>query len=291
MKPQVIGGITIEKHVEFEAPFIDPQDILLASTGNVFETHRHWLDPAYVDYAAQMLIFSFHSFVVKTRHHTILVDTCVGNHKERPLGHWHMRDGSYLEDLRKTHVAPEAVDYVMCTHLHADHVGWNTRLTDGRWVPTFPNAKYLFSEGDWNHFKDVKEGEPGYLSWQDSVLPIAEAGQAQLVKTDFALDDQVHLAPSPGHTPGHYCVHVKDGGAEAVLSGDLIHHPVQIARPDWSSSFCSDPDQSRKTRIKFVDDYADTGAVVLTAHFAGPTAGRIKGNGSACVWDDGSGSV
>jgi glyoxylase-like metal-dependent hydrolase (beta-lactamase superfamily II) len=289
MKQQHIGDITVDKHVELEAPFIDPDHALPTSTLDEFETHRRWLDPSYVDYAQMKLIFSFHSYVVKTPHHNILVDTCVGNHKPRPLEHWNMLDTAYLENLRKNHIAPEEIDYVMCTHLHGDHVGWNTKLEDGRWVPTFPNAKYLFSEGDWDHYKDLKVGEHGYVSWNDSVLPIVEAGLSELVKSDYQLDDQVHLLPSPGHTPGHYCVHLQDQGQQAILTGDLIHHPVQVARPDWSSAFCNDPDQSRKTRIKFVDDYADTDVTILTAHFAGPTAGKIRGNGDAAIWDDGSG--
>lgn len=282
MKPQTLGDVTVSKLVEFEAPFIEREYAIPESTRDVFDAHKDWLAPHFLDYENDLLIFSFHTFIVKTPHHTILVDTCVGNHKERHLEHWHMRDGPYLDDMRAMGVQPEAVDYVMCTHLHADHTGWNTRLENGRWVPTFPNAKYLFSKDDWNFFKDFKEGDHGYAGLQDSVMPIMEAGQAQLVDKDFQFDDTVHVEPTPGHTPGHYAIHLTSKGREGVLSGDLIHSPVQVNRPDWSSRFCNDPNHSRETRIKFVDQYADTDVMLFAAHFGGPTAGHIRAHGDAC---------
>ncbi len=282
MKPQTLGDVTVSKLVEFEAPFIERQYAIPDSTREVFDAQRDWLAPHFFDYDNDLLIFSFHTFILKTPHHTILVDTCVGNHKERPLEHWHMRDGPYLEDLRAAGVAPESVDYVMCTHLHADHTGWNTRLQDGRWVPTFPNAKYLFSKDDWNHVKDFKEGDHGYAALQDSVMPIMEAGQAQLVDKDFQFDDAVRVEPTPGHTPGHYAVHLSSKGREGVLSGDHIHCPVPINRPDWSSQFCNDPNRSRETRIKFVDQYTDTDVMLFAAHFGGPTADHIRAAGDGC---------
>jgi glyoxylase-like metal-dependent hydrolase (beta-lactamase superfamily II) len=285
VKPLRIGDITVAKLVEKEGPFMEPTRVLPDATPDVFDAHRSWLAPHFHDYAQNMMIFSFHTYVVKTPRHTILVDTCVGNHKDRELESWHQLNTPYLEDLRAGHVAPEDVDYVMCTHLHGDHVGWNTRLDDGRWVPTFPNAKYLFSKGDWAHYENIRPGDHGYASWTDSVLPIMEAGLAELVETDFALDDTVYLSPSPGHTPGHYCVNLNSGGRKAVLSGDLIHHPVQCVRPDWSSNFCADPDASRVTRHAFVDTYAETDVTILAAHFAGPTAGHIvRGEGDGCVF-------
>ena len=285
MRPLSIGDITVSKLVEAEGPFMEPTRVMPDATSDVFEAHRSWLAPHFHDYAQNLMIFSFHSYIVKTPHHTIVVDTCVGNHKDRHLPEWHQLNTPYLDDMRAQHVAPEDVDYVMCTHLHGDHVGWNTQLSDGRWVPTFPKAKYLFSKGDWAHYENIKEGDHGYESWTDSVLPIMEAGLAELVETDFALDDTVHLAPSPGHTPGHYCVHLKSKGQEAVMSGDLMHHPVQCVRPDWSSNFCADPDASRVTRLAFVDRMAEHDVTVLAAHFAGPTAGHIvHGEGGGCVF-------
>ena len=174
------------------------------------------------------------AFLVRTRHHTILVDTCVGDHKSRPhRPFWDMQKlNTFLPRLAAAGVAPQDVDYVMCTHLHVDHVGWNTQLRDGRWVPTFPNAKYIIADVEWGSFEALHRSKP-QPHIIDSVLPVMEAGQAQLVANDFALDDEVWLEPTPGHTPGHVCVHLASQGAHAVITGDCIHSPVQCLEPGW----------------------------------------------------------
>jgi glyoxylase-like metal-dependent hydrolase (beta-lactamase superfamily II) len=175
-------------------------------------------------------------------------------------------------------VAPESVDYVMCTHLHADHVGWNTRLLDGRWVPTFPNAKYIFSQRDYDHYAGTDPEDHSHSAFRDSVLPIVEAGQAVMINDDFSIDDTVTILPTPGHTPGHYCVRLRSNGAEAILTGDLMHFGVQVARPDWSAVFCVDGVASATTREIFIDTYADSGVLIMPAHFPGPTCGHITGS-------------
>jgi glyoxylase-like metal-dependent hydrolase (beta-lactamase superfamily II) len=183
-------------------------------------------------------------------------------------------------------VRPEDIDYVLCTHLHVDHVGWNTRLVDGRWVPTFPNARYVFHKDEVAHWRehDYPVTGPGTGDgwFEDSVLPVIAAGKADLVGNDFAVDDAFTILPTPGHSPGHFCVDVRGGGRRAVLAGDVVHHPIQVARPQWNSRFCLDGGQARATRRAFVEAHADTDTTILAAHFATPTAGRIMGNGARC---------
>jgi glyoxylase-like metal-dependent hydrolase (beta-lactamase superfamily II) len=281
MRPQTVGAIRVERLVEYEEGF-EPTRAFPDYDPAVTAANRSWLAPHFVDFAQGTLTFSFHSFVVRTPRHAILIDTCVGNDKPRAMPQWHMQKRPYLENLAKLGLRPGDIDYVMCTHLHGDHVGWNTRLDGGRWVPTFPKARYIFSKADYDYYNALKPGEPGYDRIDDSVRPIVKAGQAAIVGYDFALEDDVSLYPTPGHTPGHYCVHLTSGGRQALMTGDLMHHPVQVNRPEWSSNFCRDPNHSRRTRRKFVHDHADRDVVVFAAHFAGATAGRIVSRGERC---------
>jgi len=281
MKTLTLGDITVSRAIEMEGPLMQPQQLLPEAKNEVIESHKHWLAPNFID-PSGTFIMSIHTYVVKTKHHTILVDTCIGNDKERSLfPAWSRMQGPFLQTLEATGAKPEQVDYVLCTHLHVDHVGWNTRWQNGRWEPTFPNAKYLFARKEWEFWKNEYESgrEAGDGSIADSVLPIVEAGKAVLVEGDHAIDDQVWLEPTPGHTPGHVCVHVKGGGKEAIMTGDMMHHPVQTAEPQWSSGFCTDPKQSAATRRAFLERNADNGKVILAAHFATPTAGYIVPSG------------
>ena len=278
MKPQAIGDIVISKLIEDLHPF-HTKTGLPDATPDVFETNKEWLAPHLYDFAADTLLLSFNTYIVCTPKYTILVDTCIGNDKERPWSElWHHRSGPYLDQMIAMDVAPESVDYVMCTHLHADHVGWNTRLLDGRWVPTFPNAKYIFSQRDYDHYAGTDPDDHSHSAFRDSVLPIVEAGQAVMINDDFSIDDTVTILPTPGHTPGHYCVRLQSKGAEAILTGDLMHFGVQVARPDWSAVFCVDGVASAVTRKKFIDAYADSDVLIMPAHFPGPTCGHIIGS-------------
>jgi glyoxylase-like metal-dependent hydrolase (beta-lactamase superfamily II) len=161
--------------------------------------------------------------------------------------------------------------------MHVDHVGWNTRLVDGKWLPTFDNADYLFAEDEWNHWK-VEEQEYGPVI-EDSVQPIFDAGRAVLVPGTHRVTDEVVLEPTPGHTPGHVSVHITSQGEEAVITGDMIHHPCQINSPDWSTTADTDQDQSRNTRHSFINRYVDRPVLIIGTHFAGPTAGNIVTDG------------
>jgi glyoxylase-like metal-dependent hydrolase (beta-lactamase superfamily II) len=249
------------------------------ATHEIIERHRTWLEPTLMDPASGLLSFAFHSTVIKTPRATILVDTCSGNDKERPHKlRYHRRNWLYLANLAAAGFAPEDIDYVLCTHLHADHVGWNTRLFDGRWVPTFPNARYLFARQEWEHWR-VAELRAEYTTdsyYEDSLLPIMESGQAELVATDYAFDDNVWIEPWPGHTPGHVCVVVRGQGASVVLSGDIMHTALQCAEPQLNSCFCVDGEAARATRRRLLETFADTPVMLIPAHFPTPTAGWIR---------------
>ena len=279
MKPQTIGDIVISKLIEDVHPF-DTKTGLPDATPDVFETNKEWLAPHLYNFTTNSLLLSFHTYIVRTPIHTILVDTCIGNDKERPWSElWHHRSGPYLDQMIAMDVAPDSIDYVMCTHLHADHVGWNTRLLDGRWVPTFPNAKYIFSRRDYDHYAETDPDDHSHSAFHDSVLPIVEAGQAVMINDDFSIDDTVTILPTPGHTPGHYCVRLRSKGAEAILTGDLMHFGIQVARPAWSAKFCVDGVASAATREIFIETYANSDVLIMPAHFPGPTCGHIIGTG------------
>ena len=274
MKDHYLGNIKISKVLEYVEQQT-PEFVLKDFDNNIVEENSDWLFPNFMDKKTNNFLFSFHSFLLKTDKVNILIDTCVGNNKSRPLPNWNMRQGNYIRNLKTKNINPNDIDYVMCTHLHADHVGWNTKLIDGKWVPTFPNAKYVFSKIDYEFFNNVKENQPGFQSMNDSVKPIVEAGQASLVNNDIDITNEISLIPSPGHTPGHYCVDIKSNNSHAILTGDLIHHPIQIAKPEWKTNFCNNPQHAANTRKNFVESFTDTKTMILAAHFAEPTAGKI----------------
>lgn len=273
------GKVQVDRIVEFEQPLLPPRQLYPSSTPEAIERHRHWLEPWLLEPETGLLRIAFHSFLIRSKGLKILVDTCSGNDRHRPgKTRYHMNNWPYLENLRRAGVEPGEIDYVLCTHLHVDHVGWNTRLVEGRWVPTFPNARYLFHRDEWSYWEKHYETEafrddPYYL---DCIHPVMEAGLADYVEGSYAFNDEVWLDPTPGHTPGHVCVHVRSGGRECVMSGDLMHHAVQCAEPDWSSCFCVDPEHSRRTRREFLQRYEGTPVIILPAHFPTPTAGTIE---------------
>jgi glyoxylase-like metal-dependent hydrolase (beta-lactamase superfamily II) len=250
----------------------------------VLAQHRRWLVPDHFDEVRGALNLSVHSWLIRTGRHTVLVDTCVGNDKRSDYPAWHMKSWPYLARLAAAGVAPEQVDFVMCTHMHADHIGWNTRLEDGRWVPTFPNARYVFSKAEYDHYRALDRSSPeGRPSFRDSVLPVVEAGRAQMVEGSHALEDGFLIEPAPGHTPGHVTIKLAAGEARAIFTGDIMHHALQVHYPTWNSEFCADVDQARATRRKVLEHCATTGALMLPAHFGAPFACRIEAKGDAFV--------
>jgi len=277
VKPIELGAIRIERVVEWTGP-TRPTWLLPDATKEAVAAHRDWLAPHFLDERGRFLM-SIHAFLVRAPGLVVLVDTCVGNDKPRQNPTWSMMQTAFLADLAAVGVTPEAVDVVLCTHLHVDHVGWNTRRVDGRWVPTFPRARYLFARQEWAHWSSVLEAETPTIM-ADSVRPVIDAGQAELVEMTHRISPELALEPTPGHTPGHVSLSIRAGGREAVITGDLMHHPVQCAEP-WASSFDTDAEAARATRRAFCARSADSGRLVLGTHFASPTAGRIVAHGDA----------
>ena len=271
-----IGRIVVQRIVESICTGFEPLGFFPGTTREDWARHRSWMEPRALDPASGNLVLTIQGFLVRTRHHTIVIDTCVGDHKPRAARpFWHMQKlNTFLPRLAAAGVRPEDVDYVMCTHLHWDHVGWNTRLRDGRWVPTFPNAKYIFAQAEWENFEALHRKTP-QPQMEDSLLPVMEARQAELVASDFALDDEVWLEPSPGHTMGHVCVRLASQGAEAVITGDCIHSPVQCAEPQWIMRSDADPGLACATRRGFLERYCDSRVMVCASHFPEPSIGRV----------------
>ncbi len=278
MKSINLGSLTIENVIE-TIGLHKPDFLFPELKRNQFEEQFKWLIPDFVDMKSNNLIMVFQSYVIKTKNSNILVDTCVGNDKcrnNRPF--WHKQRTPYLNKLKELGLNPLDIDYVMCTHLHADHVGWNTKLENNQWVPTFPNAKYIFSKKEYEFWKNKINinKETNHGSFQDSVLPIIELGNYELVSSDFAIEDYLSFESAPGHTPGNLIINLFSDNNRAVLCGDTIHHAIQLSYPKISSRFCEDPIQSSITREKLLNKLCDTGTIILPAHF--PKVGTIKSN-------------
>jgi len=238
-----------------------------------------WMKPHFMTEQGK-LIMSIHALVIDTGERRIVVDTCIGNDKERTIPSWSRLQTNFLADLAAAGYPRESIDTVLCTHLHVDHVGWNTMLVDGRWIPTFPNARYLLAEKEWRYW-DAHEDESNYGSiLEDSVRPVFEAGLVDLVDEHHRLCEEVWLEPTPGHTPGHVSVHIESAGREALITGDCIHHPCQMARTDWCSSADYDREAGKLTREGLLARYADGEVLIIGTHFATPTAGRIRRDGA-----------
>lgn len=275
-----VSDLTVHRLVELDAPFLPAREMLPGLTSEVLDENRYWLQP---DSLGVNDIFNlcYQAYVVRTPHHTIMVDTCLGNHKPRRLPEWHMKtDDAYMRALATAGLRVEDIDFVMCTHLHGDHVGWNTRLDNGKWVPTFPNARYVFSRAEVASTVALDEKTPN-AAYQDSVLPIIREGRAELVGGDYELGDHVRLLPTPGHTDGHvsFCFGKKQD--DLVMTGDLIHVPLQMRYPELSFARDKDPELAAKTRRGFLERYCDTRTLCCTAHFPSPSVGAIK------RWGDG----
>jgi glyoxylase-like metal-dependent hydrolase (beta-lactamase superfamily II) len=281
-----IGEVKVTRIVELEGPR-EPDYLFPGLTPDVVR-QEGWLRPQFATEDGRLL-GSIHAFILESGGKRIVVDTCVGNDKPRRRTLWNKLTGDFLARLAAAGYPAESIDAVLCTHLHIDHVGWNTRLVDGRWVPTFPNARYLFGRAEWQHWSqeqgaditgdvtpDVAENVlEARVVYEDSVRPIVDAGLHDLVDPHHRLTPEIWLEPTPGHTPGHVSVGILSQGQVAFITGDMMHHPIQMCMPELSSNFDWNRVQARVTRQNFLGRNADRPVLILGTHFPPPTAGWI----------------
>jgi glyoxylase-like metal-dependent hydrolase (beta-lactamase superfamily II) len=273
-----VGDVRITRILELDATggtrFILPQ-----ATREVVQTIP-WLAPHFADEDGRLKM-SIHALVVETPSKRIIVDTCIGNDKQRDIPTWSGLQTTFLADLEAAGFAPDSIDTVLCTHLHVDHVGWNTTLVDGAWVPTFPKARYLLGRAEYEYWRGEDEGNehPERSPFHDSVKPVWEAGLVDLVETDHQICPEVSFEPTLGHTPGHVSVRIRSKGRDALITGDFIHHPCQFTHPEWASLADYDEAASTVTRQRVFDALAGSETLVIGTHFAAPTAGHVVRDG------------
>jgi len=282
-----VGNVSITQILDMEfGPVAGPDFAFPEATPDAVSA-IDWLKSPFVDEAGRLFL-SFHALLIETPSLRILVDTCVGNDKQRGAPGFDALHTRFLEEFEATGVSPEAVNIVVCTHLHLDHVGWNTRLVDKRWVPTFSKARTLMGRVEFEYWREQQVDKIHRLVFADSVQPLWDAGLIDLVDTDHRICSEVSLEPTPGHSPGHVSVRIRSEGAEALITGDSIHHPIQLAHPEWCLHFDYDKTQSFETRKRLFADCVARNVLMIGTHFMAPTAGRVRQKGDAFWFDTGN---
>lgn len=270
-----IGAVEIFQVVELEAGELFQTIIRKATPEKIRELS--WLCPHYCDHEGHMNAY-VQSFLLRSGGKFILVDTCVGNNKVRiDVSEWANLQTDFLEKLESTGVGPSDISIVASTHLHMDHVGWNTKLHDGNWLPTFPNARYIIPQPEYDYWvqRPEKEISDFKAAFEDSVVPVVNSGQAELVAADHRIDEHIRFIPTPGHTPGHVSVFIESEGQSGIISGDIFHHPCQVSNPDWCCDADTLPELAWSTRINFLESIASTETLLINSHFGNPVFGKV----------------
>lgn len=271
-----VGNVKITRFVEMET--VGSTRFILPAATNDEIQKLPWLIPHFATEEGRLKM-AIHSLAVETPTRRILVDTGLGNDKQgRNVPTWNNRDTPFLETMTAAGFAPESFDTVLCTHLHVDHVGWNTKLVEGKWVPSFPRASYLFGRTEYEYWRDNSTEADKAALFADSIKPIVDADRAELIPSDHQISDEISLIPTPGHSPGHMSILIQSGGEQALLTGDAAHHPCQMAHLDWSSTVDADPGQAAESRRTLFSRFADTPTLVIGGHFSG---GHIRRDGDA----------
>lgn len=286
-----IGDVSIARIVEVNG-WEDDITMLLPDADPAFVQGFPWMRPHFATPDGKMII-SFQCFVLRSQGRMAMIDTCIGNDRAREFPVFTNMQTTFLEDLAVAGFPHEEITDVLCTHLHFDHVGWNTMLKDGKWVPTFPNARYLFNRAEFEHWRDTQNDvtEDMFLNVQkvvftDSIQPVLDAGLVDLVNEDHKVCDEVWFEPTPGHSPGHVCVRIRSEGLDAFITGDMVHHPFQFANAEWSmASVDYNSDAATATRARVYGEVADQPVLVIGTHFAGTTSGRVRRDGGSYRFD------
>jgi glyoxylase-like metal-dependent hydrolase (beta-lactamase superfamily II) len=274
MKTWRVGRVEITRVVEVWQWEDDIWMVLEGAKPSIVES-QPWLIPYHATARGRM--------VLKVGQRRIMIDTCVGADREREFPVFTHMQTTFLEDLASLGIAPSDIDTVLCTHLHFDHVGWNTRLIEGRWVPTFPQARYLFSAKEYEHWLKLRDsgGYHAINHLADAVDPVVAAGLVDFITHDHCISDEIRLLPTPGHTPDHVSVYISSEGQQAVITGDLMHHPIQVAMPEHRATFDMDKTAGAQTRTQFVRRFQGQPVLIIGSHFADPGAGYIVPNGES----------
>lgn len=286
MDSVTLGDVDVIRVQEMHGPIMPPAQFFPDIPAQAWRDNEAMLVPDHLDSDGDMVQVAMQTWLLRSEGRTILVDTGVGNDKTRPaVAAWDHLGLPYLANLAVAGVQPEDVDLVINTHLHVDHVGWNTRLVGGDWVPTFPNATYLMPRPDFEHWNPANNpGIAGGVNqnvFEDSVQPVYAAGQVQLWEGDHVVDANLRLEAAPGHTPGSSVLKLVSGGDHALFAGDLMHTPLQVLLPEHDSCFCEDPATARTTRRQLLGWAADHNALVLPAHFSGQSALEVSEQGGS----------
>lgn len=282
-----IGDIRLDRIDELCGPAVDPWMLLPELPADAVARNLEWFAPTFYDADESKLILSLHGWVVRTGRHTVLIEACGGNHKERPeYPRVHRLTTPWLDRLRAAGVDAAEIDYVFCSHLHVDHIGWFTELRDGRWAPTFPNAKYLMARREYDNWNPATRTLPPFglqgACFEDSVAPIVASGQAVMVEDGHEIDDTLIVEASYGHTLGHCSVRATSGGETGIFCGDVMHSPIEMTYPHVNTYACEDPDAARTTRRVLLEEATEHGHALLPAHFPAPyTMCRVRRSGDA----------
>ena len=242
-----------------------------------------WLDQTFLS-EKQGLEIVVQLFVIESNDKIIIVDTCIGNHKDLTYLPWANKQSKFLEKIQAAGVVQTEVDYIVCTHIHLDHIGWNTTKINNVWEPTFPNASYIFSEKEFQHAKKYENKLHGNII-EESINPVIKSGQAMFISPPYSIDNNVTIIGTPGHTPGHTSVVVNYNNLNIIITGDKIHHPCQIACPDWNSYYDFDKDLSIKTRRRILEKNAGQNSILIGSHFSGSSFGQIIKDGDKYAFD------
>ncbi|WP_304167888.1 MBL fold metallo-hydrolase [Phenylobacterium aquaticum] len=285
-----IGAVTVTRIVEIElpVPYSAARPFLAEATPEALR-QIPWLYPNYVTEDGHLRL-SIHALLVEAPGIRLVVDTCIGNDRPRSLVGGQALSTDFLARFAEAGWTREGVDAVVCTHLHVDHVGWNTMLEGGKWVPTFPKARYLIGRAEHAHWSAEGDADQQEIL-ADSVKPVFDAGLVDLVEMDHRISPELRLVPTPGHTPGHVSVAIESEGQRGLITGDMVHHPCQLAHPDWSPPFDSDPKASAVMRRGVFADVADQPILVIGTHFAAPTAGHVKRDGAAFRFEESNSNI
>ncbi len=262
-----IGNVSITPVIELDLS-VDESFSLPDATPENLAPDFDWLQPHFVEPDGK-LKFRVQALLVESYGHKIIIDTCVGNDKQRSEPVFNQLNQPFLEDIAKSGFQREDVDIVVCTHLHYDHIGWNTMKVNGEWIPTFPNARYLITQPEFEYCRSQKD-DFWAKAFGDSVAPIFAAGLVELVDSNYQITPELQLIPTPGHTPGHSSVAISSQSQNAMITGDIMHHPCQCMHPDWKCVADTSPQQAETTRREFLNHVGDTDILVIGTHWSAP---------------------